>query len=322
MRCPAVFLLFATLSLAACETTVDIALPEHEPQLVVSSLFAADSLWAVGVGTSQSVLSSGSPTPVGSDATVEILEDGAVVETLERRTSGPDGFSLYRSRRHRPQAGRSYTLRATASRFEAAEATAILPTPVPLATKVRQVEVPETYGEARSYEITVSIPDPGGEANYYGLATYQFYYGGVGGANGEVILRREVGFAGYTSADPLLRENRPEEDFLEPEADIYYTLAYFTDETFDGQTYTLRLRTTVSGDTVSTGPYAVALQSLSKDVYEHLRTRELADFAGDNPFAEPVAVYTNIAGGLGIFGGYSTSMVVFQEGGPLTPPLP
>jgi hypothetical protein len=49
----------------------------------------------------------------------------------------------------------------------------------------------------------------------------------------------------------------------------------------------------------------VTLQSLSPSYYMYLKTREAN--SDSDLFTEPVQIYTNIKGGIGIFGSYSNS---------------
>ncbi len=46
---------------------------------------------------------------------------------------------------------------------------------------------------------------------------------------------------------------------------------------------------------------------LSKELYQYIRSSQKQQQIGDNPFSEPVFVYTNVKNGLGIFAGYSVT---------------
>ena len=293
-------LLLAALALAACETAVDIALPEEEPRLVVNALFHADSLWAVGVSASRSVLTDVRPEPV-TQATVEVLEGGEVVETLAYRRAS----DLYRSRRHRPQAGRTYTVRVSAPGFPTAEATATVPEPLPFSIDVRRVEDGyDAPSDVQAHEIAVTFSDPGGTANYYALGVYRII---------EIGRVRAYSSIGFSSGDAVLRENRlVDDDLFEVDGDPYYDRAYFDDDAIDGETYTVTIRAASFDEPGVDDRYFVVLESLSEDFYEYLRTREISDYTGENPFAEPVSVHSNIEDGFGIFAGYATSAERFR----------
>jgi hypothetical protein len=56
----------------------------------------------------------------------------------------------------------------------------------------------------------------------------------------------------------------------------------------------------------------VELQSISRDYYHYLRTRNLSERTGDNPFGEPIQIFNNIQNGIGILGGYTSSVYRFE----------
>ena len=302
-------LLLAAFSLTACETAVEIDLPEEEPRLVLNSLFQAGSLWAVGVSESQSVLSN-KPLKAVTTATVEIVESGSVVETLTyepERVDRPFVSPLYWGRRHRPEAGRTYTIRAAAPGFPTAEATAYVPPPLPLSVRVDRTQTVDTYFGAQDHEITVTFSDPAGTADYYALAVYRVIDRGSGDGAG---VYSSIGFS---SGDAVLRENRlVDDDFFEVDGDPFYDRAYFSDASIDGQAHTFKIRTSTYDEEGLDEQYFIVLQSLSSDFYEYLRTREISDYTGENPFAEPVSIHSNIQNGFGIFAGYATSMERFR----------
>lgn len=51
----------------------------------------------------------------------------------------------------------------------------------------------------------------------------------------------------------------------------------------------------------------VVVENISKELYLYYSSREQHGLAIDNPFAEPVPVFSNVDGGLGIFGSESAS---------------
>jgi hypothetical protein len=82
----------------------------------------------------------------------------------------------------------------------------------------------------------------------------------------------------------------------------------FSDRTFSGVTQTLKF-TVPFGFVAKGGDYKflISLQTLNNDFTKYERSRELYNNAINSPFAEPVFIYSNIKGGLGIFGGSSLS---------------
>ncbi|MDX5319932.1 MAG: DUF4249 family protein, partial [Bacteroidota bacterium] len=54
------------------------------------------------------------------------------------------------------------------------------------------------------------------------------------------------------------------------------------------------------------------LMSLDEHLYKYQTTFDAAESAQDNPFAEPVIIYSNIEGGIGIFGGLNRQFRTFE----------
>jgi len=100
----------------------------------------------------------------------------------------------------------------------------------------------------------------------------------------------------------------------------YETYNIFSDDLFNGKTYSLsfsstqyiyKLRPMYKNQIRS--PYKtivhISLQSISKDFYLYLKSRVAATNSGDSFFSEPIQIYNNITGGIGIFGSYTSSIV-------------
>ena len=68
---------------------------------------------------------------------------------------------------------------------------------------------------------------------------------------------------------------------------------------------------------LSCGIKAQVYDFIDKPFYKYVVSNEAYQAAHNNPFAEPVQVYTNITGGFGIFSGYSFSsqrLLLFGKG--------
>ena len=290
--------LLAGLLLAGCETTVDVDLPEHEPRLVANSLFMPDSLWRVRVTESKSIRNTNARFEPVDDATVEILQDGRVLGTLafESDAAGP---GLYASRTLCPRAGQTYTLRIAAPGFEPVEAEGRVPDSAAFTLAARRLDNTSHYEEPA--EIDVALADPAAAKNYYALSVDILVRDQVRPGDEPRTLRQHVPFS---SSDPVLRENAAFGEAFE-DGEANYRIALFSDATFDGQTRRLTIRPSVyyGGSGIQEIRFAVSLTALSPDAYEYLRSEALADRSDDNPFAEPVEVFSNVHGGLGVFAG-------------------
>jgi hypothetical protein len=79
----------------------------------------------------------------------------------------------------------------------------------------------------------------------------------------------------------------------------------------DGKTFVLEGELWTYGDEYFGHPTikGLRLTLLSTDEHYYRFHRSLENYQGDNPFAEPVLIYSNITGGLGVFGAYNSFQV-------------
>ena len=120
----------------------------------------------------------------------------------------------------------------------------------------------------------------------------------------------------FSTLDPVF-DNDESGDFdeLDPENEpIYLCDGYnsFADFTFNGERKSIKIYLgnwifdNLGSPGTTTQPKVLAeIGSLSKALYKYKRSVRLQGYNDDNPFAEPVPIYNNIEGGLGIFGGTS-----------------
>jgi len=113
----------------------------------------------------------------------------------------------------------------------------------------------------------------------------------------------------WFSSDPIFTGG----DALDAFDDYVYTNGLFTDELMNGKNYKFLFAKLGNYEIhKDVGEYIkinIALDNLSKSLYLYYRSREEHSYAKDDPFAEPVPVFSNIVGGLGIFGSESTSVI-------------
>lgn len=295
---------------AGCETIIDLDAPDYDLEVVVTSTFTPDSLWSASVHRSAGIdARQDVKLQFVDDATVVILTGDDIVDRLiyagEGRYASVAGL--------RPKAGTQYTLRietAGASRVEAVS-TAPKPTPITDAS-LRLVSAGRHILDGDLYELTFHISDPAG-TNWYRFGVYRYAAGNYYNAPDSVYryLGLDTGepswYCGFREAhEPVPESSESNATCLDP---------VLTDRLFDGQLYTLKatMRLTRSSDGLGgSGQHGrnevlVLLSTLSEDYFEYQRTVE--DQTYGDPFAEPVHIYSNVKGGLGVFAGYSTTAV-------------
>ena len=87
---------------------------------------------------------------------------------------------------------------------------------------------------------------------------------------------------------------------------------YTNDKSFNGKDFRIKIlihQGNILHDRKQRGKgmITVYLNSLSKEFYKYALSFSEQIETGDNPFTEPVKVYSNIENGLGVFAGYSYS---------------
>ncbi|MFQ5636990.1 MAG: DUF4249 family protein [bacterium] len=85
---------------------------------------------------------------------------------------------------------------------------------------------------------------------------------------------------------------------------IYFEDAYFDDALFDGEFYDLDISFYNYSEPIEM--FIVVLLTTSESYYNFHKSVDQQNATEDNPFAEPVPIYTNIENGLGVFAGYSS----------------
>ncbi len=290
------------VALSACEQVIAPDLPEHTPRLVLHAFFTAGG-WTAHVSRSSGILESlpAHDRPAVADAAVELLAGDRVIEELKFN----HGAQVYVAEESTLKAGATYSLQVSAPEFATVRATDTIPRPVP--TSVRSYRT--NRGE---FSIEVEIEDPPGEANYYQISLYQVFTG-RGATRYEGIL---------STKDPsIMADNRVDESPLEEES-FSGEAPFFKDSLFDGRTHEIELTDSgvavlrddgsrgseggADGQGSSNRKINLQVLYISAAYYEFLKTARLHDYTRDNPFAEPLNVYSNVDNGYGIFAGYSS----------------
>ena len=313
LRCLALLIV-----LSSCEQVIKPDLPEHTPRLVLNAFFTADGIWTAHVDRSSGILDS-RPLHERSvaDATVELLAGDRVIEEMRFL----EAARVYAFEDSTLEVGETYSLQVSAPGFATIRATDTIPKPVPTSilsyrtdTSVRSES--ETSGE---FSIELEIQDPPGEANYYQISVYQVSTGRGAWRYEEILSTKDPSII----ADNGVDESPVEEGAFSGEA------PYFKDTLFDGRTHEIELtydgvlilREGIAQEEVAEDGQEPAKQKtylqvlyISAAYYEYLKTARLHDSTRDNPFAEPLSVYSNVENGYGICAGYSsqTFELVFE----------
>ena len=291
--------------LVSCEKTIDFTGEKTDPLVVVNSVITPDSLFQTEISKSLHLRDTGN-FPEVTDAVVDIFEQGNLVTTLTHQNKG-----IYTSK-FSPMAGKNYEIKvSTSGKTVSAE------TKIPNKVNIESVELNTIDDKGiKKHELTIKFNDPAEINNFYKVsllvndeASYSF-----DGDKNSIETEVYSFWATISSNDPVFLATFGQDDAFDNSPNNMYNI--FTDDLINGKSYDLKILTdTYIGDTTADEQlisrklkYTVFLNSISKEYFYYLKSRNLSYWYGDNPFSEPVPVFSNIKGGAGILGAYSSAI--------------
>jgi len=313
--------LFIT-SFCSCEKEIEFKGDKVKTKLVLNGLFMPDSVVKINLTESRFFLDDNSIKDI-NNATVDLWKDGNIIEKLSYIGEG------YYIGNYIPQIGDKIKITASSEGLDNIECSTeiVSPTPVISADTINYREEKYYnyyYGDygvdssasfiATNFDMFITLKDPKDVSNYYNINLYLKYYF----SNGENTVIQVL----YNS-DDLVFQKGNEMNFFEDNDYLNSTL--FNDELFDGKEYKLKIKkNNFGGISIGKNPsdpeydtveligkeISVELQSLSYEYYMYLKTLDAASNMNGimEIFAEPIQIYTNVKGGIGILGSYSSSV--------------
>jgi hypothetical protein len=283
---PILPLIALILSLSACEKEIAFNGNETEPQLTLNGLLTPASAIAIQLTESHFFLSNAAEFKNIQNATVELWKDDEPIEVIPETANG------YYTASYRPAIGDKLRITASAPGLNPVEcATEILPAPL-----IRSVEATPLTGESSEYNLHVRLQDPAETTDYYRIDLYFLIYDEKNGL-------------WYKSATFYSLNDRVFDSTSSPSfGERSNVFSIFSDELFNGKEYQLELQVSdlYPDERKSLN---VEIQHITKDYYLHLKSRSTARTDGDGGqlFTEPVQIYGNIRGGLGLLGSYTSA---------------
>lgn len=279
-------LLFISAAFLACETVVQFDISEPEPQLVLNSLFNSDSTLTVYLYQSQGVAESGTLPKAVADAVITITDgNGTTLATLTEQSPGVYTSSFV------ALAGETYHIKAEKEGYKPVSASDKIPGSQVV---LESLKVTKKYdiNEQAFYQITLIIDDDPG-TDFYEIMVKTRYS----------MLLDNVIYSGDAveklhSDDNVISEHTNGGNYL-----------LFKDLQFNGRQKELVFYSYFSFPDCVTNcnvnaTMELQINKVSPAYYNYKETLALQSSINDNPFAEPVSVYSNIRNGYGIFAGY------------------
>lgn len=297
-------LTFCAFLISACNTVLDVELPEREPKLVVNCLFEQDSQFVFDVSVSKEILDTATLRHLEGAEIVLTASDGTS-ETINTSQLIPIGFEEKRAyvSTTRATEGLSYGIVVSHPGYPSVSSSAEVETGVKITSLDTSIFfesfVGETYPVLR---LSVGFDDPLGQ-DYYELKVFRY---------GTIITYEPPNFF----PDTIL--GFEEVFYYFPSESLLSDLggSTFDDELFEGRSYEIVVNidsyylidfNEVPGDTNSPFFLLPELRSISSEYYQYQTTLSRYQSSQGDPFSQPVQVYNNIDGGFGIFAGFSKS---------------
>lgn len=277
-------------ALTSCELILDVEVPDADRKIVVNGLISPGQPVLVHLSKSLSVLEN-DEFMLLNNAEVRLFQNENPLGQLL-----PDSGGFYHLPDFKPLVGATYKLSVDYPGMTSVSAEAFIPSLVPIKSWDSVTVVDEWGSEV--INLTIRFDDPEEQVHLYGLAvsmTYKEFDYNTMKPTGKWITQPAFVYAGN-------------DQFLQDESHYFGGKLYFDDKIFNGQTKSMKVSLYeyqwMLSDTIKVD---IQLEQVDKSFYKYVVSNEAYQAAHNNPFAEPVQVFTNINGGFGIFSGYSFS---------------
>ncbi len=299
-------ILWLVIISTACEKIINYDIPEDELGTVINGIFCQDSILKLNVSKSIHILDTAKSYFI-KDASVELFENDLLVENLEYLSKG-----FYSTNSFVPKAGNEYKIVVNVEGKK--ECTAVCSVPEPI--EIFSIDTSHTdlieygYYFGKKLNCIITINDPATIPNYYELVVYKkeiLYFSEMD----SLIFLKPVRFETDDRIIELYRVSDGVYPFnIEPETEsVEGEYAIFSDNLLDGKKVSVKFNIKIySGIYEQYDTYYFYLNSITRDYYLYLKSLAQYYLAQGHPFKEPVQVYSNINGGIGIFAGYSSFM--------------
>ncbi len=306
------YLFLGIIIFSSCEKVVYFEVETQENKLVVNSFIQPDSSGIMTISLSVDPLAVGFENVRVETATVYIYKNETLIGNFAHLG---DGNYFIDAATIDPQPGDDFKIEASAPGRETVTAETSIPSEVEIeeAKIIDTIFVQVSYSAIDSfgnvfvidtlvphYKLQITFTDPDGEDFYSLKINYKDAFSET--------------YTCFSTDDPVFTLDG---DYgFGGENDGLVTLCdevFFTDITFDGTTKTMTLSLLeIPTDFVLDPKFVLRLNHLSEAYYKYISTSSLQAGNQDNPFGEPVTVFSNINKGFGIFAGLNSSVAEIE----------
>ena len=302
-------ILLIMIAVSACEKIIDIDLPERELHIVINGMINRDSLISVQVSKSKGILDNSAISYLPG-AVVKLYGNDEFIENLKYTENG-----IFISK-IQPYDEIRYTIDAEYPDLVSVAASTQIPAH-PFIVSIdtfTEISIPDNdYGMGEiDTHYKIKIRDDDNSKNFYFLAL-SHVIADEGFDDDPYVGEEYEFFTDYDSDDIIFQSGNEGFSFYNIDGRV------FSDEYFNGTEYTIDISVEdyydeYTGMNIYSKDY-IYLFSISKEFYLYVISYNMNNMSIDNPFAQPVQVYSNVENGLGIFGGYNivVDSVVYEQ---------
>lgn len=283
------FFTFFCFLISNCTKPIEIDLPNIPPKLTVNSFVGLNDSVFVYINLSQSK-SSGDNLDTGFvvlDTAIVTMTD-ALGNTIEFEE---DNWELGKYKAFQLVQNQGVIeIEVETQDYGTATATAMIPSKTVIDTVFYEDSV-SIFNDEHYGEIRLNFQDNPNEVNYYAVELLEYW---------DSRASWEIRSPSSRTSDNLILFN-------------HFGKVFFNDETINGQNFTLNLAYdsySLNNWKIQNTPLKIVLYTIDFPYFEYTKDLNKAFQTQDNPFSEPVIIYSNIENGVGIFGGYTIDSVV------------
>jgi hypothetical protein len=285
--------------LTACERETHMNIPPQPPKLATES-FSGQNVFPEAYLTRTRGVTD--PLPISGQTDVYLVRNATVLlyenDILKDSLKYNAGQQRYKAALAKIQAGKTYKLVLSAPGFPTAEAISVTPLLVPINNMTFTRNARNDIDGNPQDEVKLSFTDNGSTEDYYLVRIYNAY----------------DDFLYCVNTNDKDVEKLVYEDPFYPDDCLQSNRLLLSDKNFNGTNKTL-IFYTEAGELEPTPGYGkawVELLHVNKEYYTYIKSLNTRENADDNPFAEPVNLYTNVKNGYGMFTTYAMAVDSIQ----------
>lgn len=312
-----VFTVLCAALLSACEKTIDFKGEDIDPKIVVNGLVTPGKPIEVRITRSENLLSESYASTILKDAVADLYVDDVLTEKLSinAQSDASETYSIpVFSSQTVAESGKTYRLEVSHEGLKPVTCETTVPTPVAIEVDTLSTLLSGSWGTGLYIMVSLKFSDNAETKDYYRAQmdvmrgvnkAYYDSYNEPEDLSDTVLIRFYA--SGVDISDPIFKGNDQADDIVTGTPENRFAL--FDDSDINGKEYILKLgfmanpnySAEIEEGSGNFFEQQIILKTLTPEYYEYLNSVNSHFWYGDDYFSEPVPVYSNVKGGLGIF---------------------